>query len=60
MGLVRTLKSAVDRLRADPYHYECAVCDRTFETDRSTCPDCGGDVERVAGAFESTAVDPHP
>jgi rRNA maturation endonuclease Nob1 len=61
MGLVTRLRTAVRQWRStDPYHYECTVCDRSFQSAHDTCPDCGGDVERVAGAFDSTAVDPHP
>lgn len=61
MGYVTKVKELVNNWRtADPYHYECAVCGRTFESERSTCPECGGDVERISGAFDSTAVDPNP
>jgi rRNA maturation endonuclease Nob1 len=61
MGLVSTLRDVVEQWReTDPYHYECTVCERSFQSDHTVCPDCGGDVERVAGAFDSAAVDPHP
>ncbi|WP_435064824.1 hypothetical protein [Halobaculum sp. EA56] len=61
MGLVSRIRDAVDRMRpSDPYHYECTVCERAFPAEQSTCPECGGDVERVTGSFDSTAVDPSP
>lgn len=61
VSIVSKLKAAIGRWRdADPYRYECTVCDRTFDSERSTCPDCGGDVERVGGTLESTGVDVHP
>lgn len=61
MGFITKLKDVVGRWRpTDPYHYEYTVCERTFQAEQSTCPECGGDVERVSGAFDATAVDPHP
>lgn len=61
MGLVTRLRTRVDQWRAaDTFHYECTVCEWSFQTDHGVCPDCGGDVERVAGVFDATAVDPHP
>jgi rRNA maturation endonuclease Nob1 len=61
MGLVTRFKNVVEQWRAtDPYHYACTVCERSFQSERATCPDCGGDVERVGGAFDTTSVDPHP
>jgi rRNA maturation endonuclease Nob1 len=61
MGLLNRARNLVGRWRAtDPYQYECTVCERTFQSERSACPDCGGDVERAAGGIGSTAVDPHP
>ncbi|SEP20344.1 hypothetical protein SAMN04487948_1218 [Halogranum amylolyticum] len=61
MGLISALRQRMGQWESpDPYHYECTVCERSFENERSTCTDCGGDVERVAGMFDSTAVDPHP
>jgi len=60
MKVANTIRRVLAGWReADPYHYECTVCDRSFQEERSTCPDCGGDVERAAGGFEST-VDPTP
>jgi hypothetical protein len=61
MALVERLRNVVNSLRSsDPYHYECTVCGRAFQSEESNCPECGGDVERVSGAFDSTAVDPSP
>jgi rRNA maturation endonuclease Nob1 len=61
MGLVTTLKERVNQWRwTEPYHYACTVCERAFQTERTTCPDCGGTVERVGGEFESATVDPSP
>lgn len=62
MGTFLTkLKDALVRWReTDPYHYACTVCERSFQSDRSTCPDCGGDVVRAAGTSESLGVDPNP
>jgi rRNA maturation endonuclease Nob1 len=61
MGLVSTVQRLVSRLRStDPYHYRCTVCERSFGTEQSVCPDCGGDVERVAGGLASGRVDPGP
>lgn len=60
MALLTELKERIARWRsADPYHYECTVCERTFQSDRSKCPDCGGAVERVTGAG-GVAAEPHP
>lgn len=59
MGYLTKLKDMVGRWRsADPYYYECTVCERSFQVESSTCPDCGGDVERATG--ESSIVDSHP
>jgi rRNA maturation endonuclease Nob1 len=61
MRLVRRLTDVVNSLRStDPYHYECTVCGRVFQAEESSCPECGSEVERVSGAFDSTAVDPSP
>ena len=43
----------------DPYEYECTVCDRSFQAERSTCPDCGGAVTR-AETSAATPADPQP
>jgi rRNA maturation endonuclease Nob1 len=59
MGVLADLRRLLTRLgRAEPYHYECTVCGRSFPAERPTCPNCGGDVERTAG--ETTRVDPGP
>lgn len=61
MGIVTKLRDLVGYWRsADPYHYECTVCERAFQSDRSTCPECGGEVERASGSFDSSTVDPSP
>lgn len=60
MAIVERLKSMVGQMRTDPYQYECTVCDRSFENERETCPDCGGDVERARGGFDSLGADPNP
>lgn len=61
MALLSGVKEKIDRWRStDPYNYECTVCDRSFQGDREACPNCGADVERSAGRFESAGVDPNP
>jgi rRNA maturation endonuclease Nob1 len=61
MSIVSKLRDALQSWRTtDPYHYECTVCDRSFGTERTACPDCGGAVERVSGALESVGGDVQP
>jgi rRNA maturation endonuclease Nob1 len=61
MAIVSTIKDAWRSwFGTDPYHYECTVCDRSFQRERATCPDCGGDVERVSGATDGVGGDVHP
>lgn len=60
MAFLTDLKERIDRWRtADPYHYECTVCERTFQSDRRKCPDCGGAVKRATGT-QSTGAEPLP
>jgi lipopolysaccharide biosynthesis regulator YciM len=61
VALVERLRNVVNRFRStDPYHDECTVCGRAFQSAESSCPECGGEVERVSGPFDSTAVDSSP
>jgi len=42
----------------DPYQYECTVCGTTFTAEQSSCPECGGPVEREKST--TVPVDPQP
>lgn len=59
MGIITKLKELVSQ-RPDPYQYECTVCERSFQSKRSTCPDCGGDVERSTQSTSPAPADSHP
>ena len=60
MAIVEKVRSMLGLWTTDPYQYECTVCDRSFETELETCPDCGGDVQRATGEFDSLGADPNP
>jgi len=59
MRLLTKLKDLVGAWRsADPYEYECTVCDSTFHSQRSSCPSCGGDVRRTTATDTPASADP--
>lgn len=59
MRLIPKLKELVGQW-PDPYEYECTVCDRTFQNERATCPDCGGEVQVTEERRGRSPADPHP
>lgn len=54
MRLVSRLVDVVNNWRStDPYHYECTVCGRAFQSEETNCPECGGEVARATGTAPS-------